>query len=199
MVKTHPAHERRGQWPWRLMPRLALGLLLLATILCSSGGRARAAPQEVDAEPASETEAARSAVILPAVAEPTAHFWLDWPFSPDDGHVLEQTYLYGSARFGGSRLHSGADIRATLGTPVVAGVVGEVVYAGDDSVNVFGPRPGYYGKLVLLKLERAYCPEETPEERSAGCSTLPVYALYGHLNQVFVKSGQLVKTGRRHR
>ena len=195
MVRIRPAIEPREQRQLSLMGRLGIGLLLLATILCTSASRGWAAPQDVDAEPAPAPVAARSAEIPPGVSEASTHFWLNWPFSPDDGHVLEHTYLYGSARSGSSKLHSGADIRATLGTPVVAGVAGQVVFAGDDSSRVFGPRPRYYGKLVLLQLDRADCPEDTAGEDPAGCNTLPVYALYGHLNQVYVKTGQLVKTG----
>jgi murein DD-endopeptidase MepM/ murein hydrolase activator NlpD len=71
--------------------------------------------------------------------------------------------------FGNWRMHSGTDIAAPLGTPVVASYHGEVAIA--DYV-------GGYGKMVALRHE-----DGTQESR------------YAHLSEIFVEPGDWVEQG----
>jgi murein DD-endopeptidase MepM/ murein hydrolase activator NlpD len=64
--------------------------------------------------------------------------------------------------------HSGIDLRAPYGTPVVAPGGGEVVFAGRD--------PGY-GSLVIIDHGNA------------------VRSLFGHLSAIYVRQGQRVRPG----
>lgn len=120
--------------------------------------------------------------VVPAAALPAAHFWLVRPFSGDDNPFPAATYPYGSRGDGRYVLHTGADIANPLGTPVRAAADGTVVYAGDDAVNLFGPKAGFYGNLVLMRLDRAY--------EGGG-----MYLLFGHLHQIHVSVGQRVRAG----
>ncbi|HIK30182.1 MAG TPA: M23 family metallopeptidase [Oscillatoriales cyanobacterium M59_W2019_021] len=70
---------------------------------------------------------------------------------------------------GGSRFHSGTDLGAPAGTPVVAALAGQVSVA-----NFLGG----YGLAVVLQHEKAT--KET---------------LYGHLSEILVKPGDEVKQG----
>lgn len=70
---------------------------------------------------------------------------------------------------GDARFHSGTDIGAPQGTPVVAAASGEVAYADFA---------GGYGLMVILRHE-----ENTQESR------------YGHLSEIFVRSGEQVEQG----
>ena len=121
--------------------------------------------------------------------------WLDRPFNGAEQHPLEHTFLYGILGAGRCGLHTGVDIRSAFGTPVLAAAAGEVVYAGDDSTQLFGPSLRYYGKLVLLRLEQGYNKQNDTGGEAPDCETLPVYVLYGHLDQLSVRAGQLVRTG----
>lgn len=93
------------------------------------------------------------------------------------------------------RLHTGVDFPNPLGTPVLSVATGQVVYVGDDSARRFGLELNYYGKLVIIKLTREYCQFAIPAWEHDGCDVLPVFVLYAHLNQIFVKAGQSVLTG----
>ncbi|NEP60298.1 MAG: M23 family metallopeptidase [Symploca sp. SIO2G7] len=70
---------------------------------------------------------------------------------------------------GDPRFHSGTDIGAPLGTPVVAAASGEVAYADFA---------GGYGLMVIMRHE-----ENTQESR------------YAHLSEIFVRPGEQVELG----
>jgi murein DD-endopeptidase MepM/ murein hydrolase activator NlpD len=110
------------------------------------------------------------------------HFGLARPFSEPYRQSPESTYPYGSRGDGRYVLHTGIDISNPLGTPVRAVGAGQVVYAGNDTELAFGPRTGYYGNLVITRLETA------PEMQ-------PIYVLFGHLDRILVTQGQQVSTG----
>jgi murein DD-endopeptidase MepM/ murein hydrolase activator NlpD len=69
-----------------------------------------------------------------------------------------------------------------MGTPVRAVADGQVVYAGNDNELPFGPRPGFYGNLIVTRLDA------TPEVE-------PIFALFGHLDRILVAQGQPVRAG----
>ncbi len=89
---------------------------------------------------------------------------------PTTGWVTSP-YGYRTSPFTGRRqFHSGLDIAAKFGTPVVAPATGRVVFAG---------RKGPMGKMV--EIDHGY-----------GISTA-----YGHLAEYFVKKGEFVERGQR--
>ncbi len=70
---------------------------------------------------------------------------------------------------GDARFHSGTDLGAPMGTPVVAALAGRVVFA-----DFFGG----YGLAIALEHDNGK--QQT---------------LYGHLSEIFVKPGEIVKQG----
>ncbi len=77
-------------------------------------------------------------------------------------------WYYGVYRAG----HTGVDIKAPAGTPVVAAAAGEVV-------RVFTRPNQRYGHYIVIR--------HTPD----------LYALYGHLGRILVKSAQVVEAGQK--
>jgi murein DD-endopeptidase MepM/ murein hydrolase activator NlpD len=110
------------------------------------------------------------------------HYWLRRPV-PEDGVVwTDKVYPYGGTRGGQLRPHHGIEFMVPTGTPMLAAASGTVVVAGDDSVDVYGPHPNFYGKLIVIELDSHYQGQ-------------PVYILYGHLSDVLVREGQQVGVG----
>ncbi|OQA40195.1 MAG: Glycyl-glycine endopeptidase LytM precursor [Chloroflexi bacterium ADurb.Bin325] len=120
--------------------------------------------------------------VLAADELPAAHLWLARPFAPQYQLAPAVTFPYGSTGGGRYVLHTGIDIGNPMSTPVLAMAEGVVVYAGDDRLRLFGPKPSFYGNLVVVQLTRTV-------------DRLPVYVLYGHLDEVRVMTGQRVDAG----
>ena len=120
--------------------------------------------------------------VVPADFLPAPHLWLGRPFSAEYQQWAEPFYPYGSTADGLYVLHTGADFTNPLGTPVLAVADGEIVYAGTDATRAFGPWLNYYGNLIVLRLARSY-------------DDAPVFVLYGHLSELYVKPGQAVSEG----
>jgi murein DD-endopeptidase MepM/ murein hydrolase activator NlpD len=78
--------------------------------------------------------------------------------------------------------HHGADFSAPAGAPIGAVGSGTVYYAGNDLERLFGPQTNFYGNLVVLQLGETW-------------NGHTVYALYGHMDQVTVETGQPINTG----
>ena len=115
---------------------------------------------------------------------PEPHLWLGRPFSAEYRQWAAQNYPYGSRGGGGYVLHTGMDIGNPMGTPLLALADGQVAYAGSDATEVYGAFPNYYGQLIVLQLAQPYGDQ-------------PLFALYGHVSEIFVQSGQIVQTGER--
>ncbi len=109
-------------------------------------------------------------------------FPLSRPILAPGNDSVEGEYRYGYTQSGAREPHHGVEFTNPQGTPVQAAADGIVVYAGNDSDQVFGEYPGFYGNLVLLK------------HNLRGFST-PVYTLYAHLSSFEVLTGQEVSRG----
>ncbi len=59
---------------------------------------------------------------------------------------------------------------------------GTVEYAGTDAESLYGPQPNFYGNLIVLRLDATF-------------NGRPIFALYGHLSQMYVTTGETVSTG----
>lgn len=119
----------------------------------------------------------------PAAMTGEPHFFFGSPFQNDHPAYIASAYRYGSLgkeqRFAP---HHGVDFAGEAGTPLVAVAPGVIYYAGSDAEKEFGPRPNFYGNLVVMQLAAPW----------AGHT---VYALYGHLDAVTVSAGQTVNAG----
>ncbi len=115
-----------------------------------------------------------------AEIEPKEHNLFHRPIelSDDLSHWIDRSYAYGSTQLGRRPVHLGVEFVNPRGTPVYAAKAGRVVFAGDDSAMLIGPRLGYYGNLVIL----------AHDVRSL--AGLPVFTLYAHLENIAVEAGQ---------
>lgn len=95
---------------------------------------------------------------------------------------LDRTYPYGSTGGGRYGVHLGVDFQNPVGTPILAAGNGTVYYAGDDVTRVFGPRPNYYGNVVVI-------------QHAPNSDGLMTFTLYGHMSRVDVQTGQAVSAG----
>lgn len=110
------------------------------------------------------------------------HFWLRRPVPEGDVVWTDKVYPYGGTRGGQLRPHHGVEFIVTMGTPMLAAASGTVVVAGNDTDEVHGPQPNFYGNLIVIELDSRY-------------QGKPVYILYGHLSDILVRVGQQVQVG----
>ncbi len=104
------------------------------------------------------------------------------PFTPPAQTWASPFYPYGSNGEGHYIVHHGADFPNPLGTPILAGGAGNVVFAGNDVDTLLGPHSDFYGRAVVIRLDRFYAGR-------------PVYILYGHIRRWLVHRGDRVKQG----
>jgi murein DD-endopeptidase MepM/ murein hydrolase activator NlpD len=110
------------------------------------------------------------------------HFLFIRPNSGSQGYQADPTYKYASTDGGTRKPHTGVDLLAHEGEPVMAGADGTVVQAGEQLTAPFSDRVDEYGNLILIKHVTPVYP-------------VPVYSMYGHLSKIEVKVGQTVKAG----
>lgn len=115
---------------------------------------------------------------------PSPYFSFGRPFA--EPLVIRPTrfYPYGTDAGGQYLLHHGVDISNPFGEPVLAVGAGRVVYAGDDLTELWGPTPDFYGQLVVI-------------EHAERLDDRPLFSLYGHVETVNVRAGDVVRVGER--
>jgi murein DD-endopeptidase MepM/ murein hydrolase activator NlpD len=122
----------------------------------------------------------------PLPPEQSDHLWVGPAFLDSDGYnqIGAPSYQFGSTGGGRYRPHHGLDVANPHGTPVRAGVSGEVVHAGMDDPALLGPYNNFYGNAVVIRLD---------QKLPVGSGDLDVFLLYGHLSQVSVQQGARVQ------
>jgi murein DD-endopeptidase MepM/ murein hydrolase activator NlpD len=134
---------------------------------------------EPEAEP---TPAATFTPPAPGQPSPHEHFWLGRPV-PQGGVVwTDKVYPYGSTRGGTLRTHHGVEFYVPGNTPIYASAPGTVMVAGDDSSNIYGPHPNFYGSLIVIRHDFQH-------------NGKAVFTLYAHLSQLLISEGQRVNVG----
>lgn len=133
--------------------------------------------------PASETPFPTNTPSL----EHVDHYWLARPIAQEEGfvHWVDRTYPYGGTQFGTREVHLGVEFVNQRFTAVYAAGDGTVLFAGEDSAIQFGPERDYYGNVVVI------------EHNQLSPEGLPLYTLYGHLQDFRVEAGQPILTGER--
>ncbi len=123
------------------------------------------------------------------MSEPTQldHYLLRRPILRDATNEnvdwIDRTYPYGGTQFGTREVHRGVEFVNTRFTTIYAAADGVVLYAGTDEETQVGPELNYYGNVVVIQ-HAIMSPEG-----------LPVFTLYGHLQDFSVQSGQAVRAG----
>lgn len=98
----------------------------------------------------------------------------------DYSHWIDRSYAYGDTRLHDRPVHLGVEFVNKRNTPVYAAKAGRVVFAGDDSETLLGPKLDYYGNVVVLAHDLYSL---------AGSQ---IFTLYGHLEKIQVRTGQIV-------
>jgi murein DD-endopeptidase MepM/ murein hydrolase activator NlpD len=118
----------------------------------------------------------------PWALSPYDHFYFVRPIGADEVNWPEPDYRYGGTYAESETVHSGIDIDAPLGTPILAAGAGRVIWAGygllrnDKDVN------DPYGLAVAILHDFGY-------------NGLRLSTVYGHMNRVDVSVGQHVEAG----
>jgi len=108
------------------------------------------------------------------------HFYLSRPIAADEINWPSQNYRYGGEFFE-DVVHTGVDIPAPKGTPVLAVGPGEVVWTGYGLYRGGNDPSDPYGLSVAIRHDFGYQDQ-------------PLFTIYGHLDQVDVVIGQHVDT-----
>ena len=119
-------------------------------------------------------------------ARPSDHYWLGSPFAPTDDQTPSDYYLFGDTADGALRPHRGVDTQQPVGVPLLAVADGTVLFAGADDPELLAPFPNYYGRAVVIQLDRQVMAATGPQK---------VFVLYGHMDRVDVTRGQRVVHG----
>jgi len=117
----------------------------------------------------------------PALPEtsPGEHYWLRRPIPEGSAVWTDKAYPYGSNRDGTLRTHHGVEFNVPAGTEVLASASGTVIVAGQDNEELLGAIKEFYGNVIVI-------------QHDSGLGSQPVYTLYGHLSEIFVKVGEHV-------
>jgi murein DD-endopeptidase MepM/ murein hydrolase activator NlpD len=110
------------------------------------------------------------------------HFYFARPIGADQINWPLATYRYGGVFFA-NVVHTGVDIDAPYGTPILAAGPGTVVWA---DWGLFWLSPGLitdpYGQAVVLRMD-------------FGRQNKPLYSVYAHMSKIIALPGQHVETG----
>lgn len=164
---------------------------------CATGNCAAAEPTPL---PAVTQDAPPQFVLPPSNSEPTSGwrpplYPVPWAVSPNDHFYFQRPitanyidfilpdYRYGGLFTGTNIVHTGIDIPADPGTPVVAAAPGTVNWAGyglysQKKSNKDDP----YGKAVVIR-------------HDFGHEGRPLFTVYAHLSKIDVAEGQWVDVG----
>lgn len=133
------------------------------------------------AEPISAWRPAQYSV--PLALGPFDHFYFARPIGADEVNWPIADYRYGGTFLSKTVTHTGVDIPAKAGTPVLAAGAGTVIWAG---WGLFSSTPGNiqdpYGMAVAVRHDFGYQSQQ-------------LYTIYAHMSDVDVAVGQWVATG----
>ena len=119
---------------------------------------------------------------VPVSIRPEDHFWLPRPIASNSVNWPHPLYRYGSTNFGNVNSHTGVDIDAPYGTPVLAAGPGVVVWTGYGLYGTQPPEDDPYGLAVAIK-------------HNFGYQGQTIYTIYAHLSAANVWLDQPVQAG----
>lgn len=109
------------------------------------------------------------------------HFYFFRPIASDEINWPLADYRYGG-KFLRNIVHTGVDIPAPIGTPVLAAGAGKVSWAGYGLYYGKDTPDDPYGLTVLIRHDFGYQGQR-------------LYTMYGHLDTINVRKGQHVESG----
>jgi murein DD-endopeptidase MepM/ murein hydrolase activator NlpD len=118
---------------------------------------------------------------IPWAPTPYDHFYFARPIAADKRNWPTADYRYGGVFFE-NIVHTGVDIPAPEGTPIIAAGPGKVVWAGYGIYRGINDPTDPYGLTVVIRHDFGYDGEN-------------LYTVYGHLSEIAVLEAQHVATG----
>jgi murein DD-endopeptidase MepM/ murein hydrolase activator NlpD len=118
---------------------------------------------------------------VPWALTPNDHFYFSRPIAADRINWARADYRYGGIFFE-DVVHSGIDISAEVGTPILAAGSGKVTWAGYGINSGVYDVDDPYGKAVFIRHDFGY-------------QGYTLYTLYAHLDRVDVVKGQRIEAG----
>jgi murein DD-endopeptidase MepM/ murein hydrolase activator NlpD len=119
---------------------------------------------------------------VPWAVSPFDHFYFARPIGADQVNWPLANYRYGGVFFA-NVVHTGVDIDAAYGTPILAAGPGTVIWA---DWGLFWQSPGLltdpYGQAVVLRMD-------------FGRQNKALYSIYAHMSKIIALPGQHVETG----
>ncbi len=119
---------------------------------------------------------------VPWALNPHDHFYFIRPIAADEVNWPLADYRYGYYFTGTNIVHTGIDIDAKRGTPVIAAADGSVVWAGIGLYKGPDSPDDPYGIAVAIR-------------HNFGFDRRQLYTIYAHMDRVDVSVGQTVKAG----
>ncbi len=119
---------------------------------------------------------------VPVSIRPEDHFWFSRPIASNAVNWPHPFYRYGSTYFGFMNAHTGVDLDANYGTPVLAAGDGVVVWTGWGLYGVKPVEDDPYGMAVAIK-------------HNFGYNNQDVYTIYAHMSAINVWLNQPVRAG----
>ncbi len=119
---------------------------------------------------------------IPWALNPNDHFFFARPIAADEINWPLASYRYGGIFPGGTAIHTGIDIDAPIGTPVLAAAPGKVLWAGYGMFYGNNSPSDPYGLAVTIRHDFSHKGRR-------------LYTIYAHMSRIDVSAGQLVNTG----
>jgi len=119
---------------------------------------------------------------VPRAVRPDDHFYFLRPIPSGNVNWPHPRYRYGNTFFGEESIHTGVDLDAARGTPVLAAGSGKVVWVGFGLYSGTNNPDDPYGLAILIRHE-------------FGHDGRLMYSAYAHLDRTDVWLGQRVEAG----
>jgi murein DD-endopeptidase MepM/ murein hydrolase activator NlpD len=119
---------------------------------------------------------------VPRAVRPDDHFYFLRPIPSGNVNWPHPRYRYGNTFFGEESIHTGVDLDAAHGTPVLAAGSGKVVWVGFGLYSGINNPDDPYGLAILIRHE-------------FGHDGRLMYSAYAHLERADVWLGQRVEAG----
>jgi murein DD-endopeptidase MepM/ murein hydrolase activator NlpD len=120
---------------------------------------------------------------VPWAVSANDHFYFTRPIAADNVNWPLAQYRYGAVLLGSTNVHTGVDVDAPEGTPILAAGPGTVVSA---DWGLFTEAPGNendpYGKAVVVRHDFGYQGQT-------------LFTIYAHMSEIIAVAGQHVDTG----
>jgi murein DD-endopeptidase MepM/ murein hydrolase activator NlpD len=118
----------------------------------------------------------------PLALRPEDHYFLTRPIPSGEVNWANPFYRYGNTFFGENSVHTGVDMGADLGTPVLAAGPGEIIWAGYGLYRGSTDLTDPYGLAIAIRHDFGY-------------KDGVLFTIYAHLKTVDVWPGQRVQLG----